>query len=259
MSKLELRGASVARGQREILHDASIALTPGEFVALVGPNGSGKTTLLRALAGLWPASPRAAALLDERAIHELPRREVARRIAYVSQDSSILFAFTVEEIVRMGRYPHRGRFTPESAADRDAVEHAIAVCDIAHLATRAANTLSGGERQRVLIARSLAVEPEFILLDEPTANLDVEHSFEVLDLCRGLASSGHAIALATHDLNAALRYASKAVLIYEGRIALSGSCAEVLSPQSLERVFHVRADALTTPAGDPFFVFHRRI
>jgi iron complex transport system ATP-binding protein len=206
---------------------------------------------------LWPASPRATVLLDGQPVADIHRREIARRIAFVSQDSIINFAFTVEEIVRMGRYPHRGRFTRESGADREAVRLAIARCDIAHLAAREANTLSGGERQRVLIARSLAVEPEFILLDEPTANLDVEHSLEVLDLCRTLAAAGHVVVLATHDLNAVARYASKVVLIHEGQIVSTGSRDEVLSQQSLEQVFHVRADAVSDGNGQPVYVFHR--
>ena len=257
MSVLEVREASVSRGQRLILKQASVSLAAGELVALVGPNGSGKSTLLRALAGWWPATPRESVLLDGRPLADLPRRDIARRIAFVSQDSTINFAYTVEEIVRMGRYPHRGRFTRESGADREAVRLAIARCDIAHLAERNANTLSGGERQRVLIARSLAVEPEFILLDEPTANLDVEHSLEVLDLCRALAASGQVVVLATHDLNAVVRYATKVVLIHEGQIVSTGSRDVVLSQQSLEQVFHVRADTVSDGDGQPVYVFHR--
>lgn len=257
MSVLEAREASVSRGPRLILKQASLSLGQGELVALVGPNGSGKSTLLRALAGLWASSPRGAVLLDGRPIAGIPRREIARRIAFVSQDAAIDFAFTVEEIVRMGRYPHRGRFTRESGADRDAVRLAIARCDIGHLAAREANTLSGGERQRVLIARSLAANPEFILLDEPTSNLDVEHSLDVLDLCRALAADGHVIVLATHDLNAVVRYASKVVLIHEGQIVASGSRDDVLSERALEQVFHVRADAVSDGDGQPVYVFHR--
>ena len=130
-------------------------------------------------------------------------------------------------------------------------------CDVEHLSSRAANTLSGGERQRVLIARSLAVEPEFILLDEPTANLDVAHSLEILDLCRDLASSGHVVVLATHDLNAVVRYASKVVLIHNGQIVSTGSRDQVLKPEALEQVFHVRAGAVSDGEGQPYYVFHR--
>ena len=257
MSILEAREASVSRGQRLILKHASLSLTDGELVALVGPNGSGKSTLLRALAGLWATAPRDAVTLDGRPVADIDRREIASRIAFVSQDSTIHFAFTVEEIVSMGRYPHRGRFARESGADREAVRLAIERCDIEHLLSRAANTLSGGERQRVLIARSLAVEPEFILLDEPTASLDVEHSLEVLDLCRSLAASGHVVVLATHDLNAVARYASKVVLIHQGEIVSAGSRDEVLSQQLLEQVFRVRADAVADGNGQPVYVFHR--
>jgi len=199
-----------------------------------------ESTLLRALSGLWPASPRGSVLLDGRPLSDLPRRDIARR------HRVRLARFDDQLRLHRGRNRTYGALSASRALhsrkrrDREAVRLAIARCDIAHLAERNANTLSGGERQRVLIARSLAVEPEFILLDEPTANLDVEHSLEVLDLCRTLVAGGQVVVLATHDLNAVVRYASKVVLIHEGRIVSTGSRDEVLSQRSLEQVFHVR-------------------
>ena len=189
MSVLEARGVSVVRGGRRILHDVGLRIESGEVTALAGPNGSGKSTLLRALAGIWTVSE-GSVVLDEVPLQARSRRDVASRIAFVAQDTRIDFAFTVAEIVAMGRYPHRGRFDREAAADRQAVDEAMEWCGIASLRDRCANTLSGGERQRVVIARGLAVQPDFILLDEPTANLDIEHAIRILDLCAALARAG---------------------------------------------------------------------
>ena len=158
----------------------------------------------------------------------------------------------------MGRYPHRGRFERATSADRCAIEEAMEWCGVSELRTRAVNTLSGGERQRVVIARSLAVQPEFILLDEPTANLDVEHAIRILDLCAALARAGKAVVVATHDLNAVVRYTSQAVLIESGRIAFSGPRSEIVTTRTLEEVFGVRAELLASADGSPVYVFHRK-
>jgi iron complex transport system ATP-binding protein len=256
MAQLETQSASIRRNGRWILDDVTLKVATGELQAIVGPNGSGKSTLLRALSGVWIAN-RGSVLLDGARLTKLPRRQVAQRISFVPQEQRIDFAFTVEEIVAMGRYPHRGRFARESANDHRAVESALERCDITHLRDRAVNTLSGGEHQRVLIARSLAVEPEFILLDEPTANLDVEHTLEILELCRTLASDGHAIALATHDLNAVARYATKVSLLNEGRLVECGSREDVLTPENISGVFGVRAELLSANGGEAVYVFHK--
>jgi iron complex transport system ATP-binding protein len=257
MNALEASLVAVQRGGRSILESIDLRIGPGELLAIVGPNGSGKSTLLRALAGIWPISA-GSILLDQRPIGSLSRREIARRIAFLPQDGRLDFAFTVEEVVAMGRYPHRGRFQREGRADRAAIETALECCDVSALRDRFVNTLSGGERQRVLIARSLAVEPDFVLLDEPTASLDVEHAMGILDLCRKLVSAGRSVALATHDLNAVARYASRVALIESGHIAHCGERDRVLLPETLERVFGVRAETLSTAGGEPVYVFHPR-
>lgn len=257
MSMLELRNVSVERGGRRILEDASLCVSPGELKAIVGPNGGGKSTLLRVLAGLW--TPVAGeVLLDGCPLSAVPRREVACCISYVPQDEQITFEFTVEEVVAMGRYPHRGRFARETAEDRRIVAAAMERCDVAHLRGRAVRTLSGGEHQRVLIARSLAVQSSFILLDEPTASLDLEHALDVLELCRQLSQEGKAVLLATHDLNAVARYAGEAVLVEGGRIVGSGCREQVLSPENLEQTFGIRAELLASRDGHPVYVFHQR-
>ena len=253
---LEANGISVHRGGRRIIESVTMRVAPGEVTAVVGPNGSGKSTLLRALAGLWPVSE-GSVLFDFQPVHRMPRRLVARTIAFVPQDTRIDFAFTVDEIVGMGRHPHRGKFAPETAADRAAVRTALDRCDVAHLRQRSANTLSGGERQRVLIARSLAAQPDVILLDEPTASLDIEHALDILELCRTLAQEGRAIAFATHDLSAVARYASSVALMDRGELLGFGPAAQVLDAAAFRKVFGVRLEILSASDGSPHFAFQR--
>lgn len=255
MSMLQAQSISIRRNGRWILHDVTLPLVSGELVAVVGPNGSGKSTLLRALAGVWKLN-RGQVALNGVDITELPRRAVARQVALVPQERSLDFSYTVEEVVAMGRYPHRGKFARETAHDRTIVENAMERCDLAHLRGRPVNTLSGGEHQRVLIARSLAVQPEFILLDEPTANLDAEHAIQVHCICRELAREGHAVALATHDLNSATRYATRVALLNSGYLVKAGYAADVLTPKNIELVFQVQAEVVRASRGEPVYLFH---
>lgn len=257
-ARLEAHDVSVERGGRRILDSASVVIAPGTLTAVVGPNGSGKTTLLRALAGLWQPST-GSVTLDDQPIGAMPRREVARRLAFLPQDTRCDFAFTVQEIVAMGRHPHRGRFQPERASDRQAIDAAIATCDLEHLRLRTVDRLSGGERQRVAIARCLATEPDAILLDEPTAHLDLEHALSIVALCRSLADAGRSVALATHDLGTVLRYATHALVLRAGRVAGFGTPADVLTPDACREVFAVDAEILSTAGGSRAFVFSKRI
>jgi iron complex transport system ATP-binding protein len=233
-----LESAGVRIDGRWLVRDVSLEILSGRVTALVGPNGSGKSTVLRMLAGLWhPTEGRAK--IDDREFGKLSRRELARRIAFVPQDTRVDFAFTVRDIVAMGRHPHLGRFESPGPADSAAIEEAIERADVSHLAERMVNELSGGERQRVLIARSLATEAEVILLDEPTSNLDVDHTLETLALLRELAGDGKAVALALHDLNAVARWADHAGLLDEGCLKAFGPVAEVLQEELVEPVFNL--------------------
>ena len=212
---LAVTGLGLRRANRWILQDFTIDLHPGTFLAVVGPNGSGKSTLLHCMAGVWsPTSGRVD--FEGRDLRDIPRAQVARAVAYVPQDAKLEFEFTVREIVSMGRYSHRGRFDRETDDDRSATEEALSRADIGHLAERLVTQLSGGEIQRVLIARSLATRSRILLLDEPTASLDVEHSLDVLELCRSLADEGRAVAIATHDLNGACRFVDTIALMDSG-------------------------------------------
>jgi iron complex transport system ATP-binding protein len=242
--------------QRWLVRRVSLSLTPGRFTVLIGPNGSGKSTVLRLLAGLWtPTEGRAE--LDGRPLATVPRRDLARRIAVVPQDTHLAFAFTVRDAVTMGRHAHVARFARETARDREAVQHAMQRADIANLADRLVTELSGGERQRVLIARCLATEADTILLDEPLANLDIAHALDVLLLCRALADEGRTVVLALHDLNAAALYATDAVLLKDGTLAGAGPARSLLTPAAIRTVFDVEVREVPTPDGRTLFTFER--
>ena len=253
---LEAVDVTVQFGDRLALDAATFALAAGSLTAVLGPNGSGKSTLLRTLVGLErPESGRV--LFRGTPIRQLPRRDVARRVAFLPQDTRCDFAFTVEEMVDMGRHPHRGRFEARTREDRDAVEQAIALCDLRGLRHRTVDRLSGGERQRVAIARCLATRPDVIVLDEPTAHLDLEHTLDILSLCRDLTTAGTTIAFATHDLDSVLRYATAAVLLSAGRVCGSGTPAGVLTADACRDVFAVRSELVTTSTGRQALVFDR--
>lgn len=254
MIGLSAQEISVERGGARLVHGVTLNAQPGTFHTLIGPNGSGKSTLLRALAGLWPTATGQVAL-DGLSLRSIVRRDLARAISYVPQDTRIDFAFTVQEIAAMGRFAHRGRFERETPADSSAVEQALERCDVARLRHRAVNSLSGGERQRVVIARSLAAQARYVLLDEPTANLDIRHAVEVFELCHRLAAEGQAILLATHDLASAARYASVVTVMANGQVAASGKATEVLTPALVAGVFGVQMEQLASGDGRPVYAF----
>jgi iron complex transport system ATP-binding protein len=258
MSVLETREAIVKRGGRTILGPASIRIGPGELTALIGPNGSGKSTLLRLLAGIWQPDS-GEVLLDDRTIRDRSRKEIARKISFVPQETQIDFSFTVSEILAMGRYAHRGRFASQTPSDRSAIQSAAEDCDVTHLMNRAVNTLSGGERQRVLIARSLVAQPDFVLLDEPTASLDIQHALDILQLCQVLTAAGRTVVVATHDFNTVTRYVTRLVLLQSGIVIAQGTQAEVINPTTIQRVFNVHADLVSTQAGDQIYVFSKNV
>jgi iron complex transport system ATP-binding protein len=256
---LAVDGGGLSIDGRWLVRGATVRVEPGRLVALLGPNGSGKSTLLRLLAGVW-APTEGTVTLDGQPLARVPRRSLARVVALVPQDTHIAFAFSVREIVAMGRHAHLGRFERERATDREAIIQAMERADVSGIAGRDATELSGGERQRVLIARSLATEARHLLLDEPTASLDVAHALDVLALCRRLADDGHAVAVALHDLNLARRFATDAVLLREGAVVASGPIERVLTPAAVGDVFGVAVAIATPPPPDTgaVYVFSKR-
>lgn len=237
------------------LDGVELSVERGTLYAVLGPNGSGKSTLMRALLGT--VEPEEGEVrLDGRPVAEWRRRELARAVGAVSQRESTAFPITVRELVEMGRYPHLGAFRAPGRADRSAVREALERCDALPLADRGVETLSGGELQRVRIARALAQAPATLVLDEPTASLDVRHEMAILRLLRDSADRGITVVLITHHLNLAARFADRALLLDAGRVAAEGTVGEVFREDVLERVYGwplaVSPDPVTgTPAVTP--------
>jgi iron complex transport system ATP-binding protein len=236
---LTAQNISFAYDGRPVLNGVSLAVEAGEFAGLIGANGSGKTTLLRILLGLLSASGEVRLCGD--LLKSLDRREVARRATMAPQDNRVDFAFTAREIVAMGRTPYLGRFTPERSVDREAIARAMRETGAEGLAARPVTELSGGERQRVHLARALAQGTRVILLDEPTANLDLTHQYEALELVREFTQSGRAALAAIHDLNLAARFCDRLLLLSDGKIVGAGLPAEVITESNLAHHFALRA------------------
>ena len=229
-------GFSYESATRAAVRDVDFAVEEGTFQAIIGPNGSGKSTLARLLIGtLRPDSGRA--LYRGADAHAVQRREIARSVGVVPQSETHAFPMTVADVVAMGRYPHLGAWRTPGAHDRRAVLDALERCDVADLRDRSTSALSGGERQRVLIARALAQQPRTLVLDEPTASLDVRHEMGIFELLSELRREGVTVLLVTHNLNLAARYADRLVLLHEGRVAADGPPATVLTRDIVERVY----------------------
>jgi len=236
---LNAEAVTVEMRGRAILRDVTLALAPGERVALVGPNGAGKSTLLRAMAGtLKPTAGRV--LLGGLPIAGLERSEVARRLAVVPQQTALPFAMKVEAVVALGRLPHEDPFRGTRPADRAATAAAIERVGLGHLLGRDARELSLGERQLVLLALAVAQDAPVMLLDEPTVHLDLRHQVEAMELLVDLNErDGTALVAVLHDLGLAAHFFPRLVVIDHGRIVADGPPAEVLSDDLIRDVFNV--------------------
>ena len=254
MALLELDQVAAGYGRRLVLEGVSLAVGAGEVVALLGRNGAGKTTLLRVAAGIL--RPRAGRVLVEgEDLARLAVRAAARLVAGVAQDDAIEFAFTVRDVVALGRYAHRTALGPEGAGDRAAVEEALAVTGLADLAARPVTELSGGERRRASLARCLAQDAAVMLLDEPTAHVDLGHETRILDTVRDRARTrGKAVVAALHDVNLAATFADRIVLLEGGRVAAQGTPDAVLTSERLSALYDVPVEVLRLPGRDDLFV-----
>lgn len=244
----------------DVLEGASLAVEPGEFVVLVGANGSGKTTLLRVLAGHLHARD-GVALLDEVAIDRLSRRVVAQRVALMPQFERREAGLSVREVVRLGRSPHCGWWLPLSADDERIVEESMAATGVMPLAARPITQLSGGEWRRMILARALAQEASILLLDEPTAGLDVRYQYECLAaLQRMVRSRGLAAIVTLHDLNLAALFADRVAILAHGRCVASGPPVEALTPEIVRHAFGIEVSVIPHPLhGTPMVVPNRHM
>jgi iron complex transport system ATP-binding protein len=231
-------------GARPVFEALDLDVAEGELVALAGPNGAGKSTLLRTVLGILPPLGGGVRLFG-RAIAGLSRRDIARLAAFVPQGFATDFDLEVRELVAMGRTPHLGRFRPEGPEDQRAVEAALEATGLTALAHRPFPELSGGERQRVVLARAFAQGGKLLVLDEPTANLDLAHAYQLMSLVRRRVDDGGAALVALHDLALAARFADRLILLRDGRVGADGPPREVLTPARMRDVFHVDAAVLT--------------
>jgi iron complex transport system ATP-binding protein len=251
---LELRGVGFAYGERVALRDVTLSFERARLTAIVGQSGAGKSTLLRLVAGL--AAPSAGTVrIDGDDPRATARAQLARRVAYLPQEHTLAFPFTVAEVVLMGRYPHRGALALEDADDVRAAEDAMRRCDVIELAARRFHELSGGERRRALLAQAFCQAAELVLLDEPTASLDPAHALGILRALGGERDARGAAALwVTHDLNLAARFADRMIVMDGGAVVADGAPAEVLASDAAAKAFGVPLHVGTLPGGETFVV-----
>lgn len=237
---LEAVNIDVRRGSRDVARNVSIRVSPSERIALVGPNAAGKSTLLSAVAGLLPLSAGEVRLAGQ-SLTTLSSREIARAVALVVALQEGAPKLSVRESTELGRYPHTGPFQELSSKDHEAVSQAITKTCLQDLVARSLGSLSAGERQRALVARALAQEPKLLLLDEPSAHLDIGHALDLFSLLTTIATGGVAIVAVIHDLAAAAQWASRMVVLHNGHIIDDGPPHRVMEGEPLSRAFGVSA------------------
>lgn len=247
-SMLEITGLSCGYGRRVVLQEVSFVIKRGEFIGIIGPNGSGKTTLLRAITGLLRLS-RGHISLEGREIHHMAQRSLAQKVAVVTQSPEAAPPFSVEEFVLLGRVPHWGRFQfLETQKDVEEAERAMELTGIAYARDCAMGELSGGEQQLAFLARALAQEPRLLLLDEPTAHLDIGHQTQIMELLRQLnRGQTLTIAVVLHDLALASLYCQRLILLHQGRLRKLGPPKRVLTKEMVEEVYQTTVRVMQTP------------
>jgi iron complex transport system ATP-binding protein len=242
---LEVDGLSVSFNGAPVLDGVALRVEAGELVGLVGPNGAGKSTLLRAITGVISAS--GSVCIDGVPAASIHRARFFRRVAVVQQLPEAPESMTVESLVLLGRHPHLGLFGRESPRDHEIAAEAMRRAGCARFASRALGTLSGGERRRAFIARALAQEAALLLLDEPTANLDVDAQAEIFDLLQGLARAGAGILVVVHDLTLAATYCDRLVLLSHGVVAATGAPSAVVTEAHVSAVYGAHVQVLAHP------------
>ncbi len=246
MAILTLEAVDFSYGNNFCLKDISLSVAQGDFIGIIGPNGSGKSTLIKLMAGFL--SPiKGTVQLEGHALAKLERKAVARKVAVVSQGVQTGFAFTVEEMVRLGRIPHLGRWSNEGPGDAAAVDQALAQTQLESYRTRLFSRLSGGEAQRVLMAQALAQEPEILLLDEPTTYMDMAFQQDMFTLMARLNQEGITVVAVLHDVNMASLYCKDLVAIRQGRILAQGSPEAVITRENIKDIYGCTVDISSHP------------
>lgn len=245
---VNVKNVSFAYNGTPALKAIGLEIKSGEILALVGPNGSGKTTLLKMISGVLTPDD-GAVYLDMQSLVELHPRQIAQRLAALEQEHHVGFDFTVREVVAWGRIPHRSRLSRWQDQDEQAVQKALAATGTTSFADRLIDSLSGGERQRIFIAMALAQQPKILLLDEPTAHLDLKYQVEILELVQRLSQRGLTVIIALHDLNLAARYADRIALIAQGKLVADGSPQTVLTESNIRSIWGIAVNIIRDGLG----------
>jgi len=246
--RLKVDKVSFSYDSLAALKEVCFEVKTGEILGIIGPNGSGKTTLLKCINNILKPK-RGVVFLDELNISSLRRKEIAKKVGVVPQNSVNRFDFTVFDAVLMGRFPYLGRFDRETKQDFDIVDRALELTGIQNLSSRLITEISGGEYQKVIIARALAQEPQVLLLDEPTLHLDISHQIEFLELLKLLArNEGLIVIIVSHDLNLAARYSDRVLILKEGEIYQAGVPEEVFIPKHIKDVYGIEVEIIRSSA-----------
>lgn len=248
---LELKNIGFSINEKRILHNITCTVNEGKFIGIIGPNGSGKSTMLKVIYRHLKQTE-GIATLHEKEIWETPPKKLAQQMAVVSQETPLLFDFTVKDLVLMGRTPYKKWMSSDKREDFQIVEESMALADISHLANRTLQQLSGGEKKRVMLARALAQKANILVLDEPTNHLDIEHQLQMMDLVKGLPIT---ILAALHDLNLAAAYCDELLVMNNGSLYTNGTPQQVLTEETLQHVFRVKAGISTNPFTNKLHLF----
>jgi iron complex transport system ATP-binding protein len=246
MIAIKAKGIDFYYNSTQVIHNLSMLLRQGEFLGIIGPNGAGKSTLLRLLCGILRPKEGEIELFGT-AMSAQSHKTIARQIAFVPQETHFTLNFTVEDIVRMGRYPYKRPFEREDQQDRTAIEDALEAADVAGLRARTINSLSSGERQLVVVARALAQSPKVMLLDEPTSHLDLHHQCTIMALLEKFNNKGISIAIVHHDLNLASLYCKNLILMRGGRVYAEGAPADLINKKILKEIYGTDVTIVTHP------------
>lgn len=240
MYALEIKNLEFGYNENLVIKGVSFNVEKGKFISIIGPNGSGKSTLLKTINHLYNPT-KGSILVDGVNINNMKKRDIAKKIAMVPQDTVVDYDFTVEEIVLMGRHPYKGRFQKEDEGDFNIVNESLEMTNTLKLKKRLITEISGGERQRVIIAKALAQKPSIILLDEPTSHLDINHQMDILNLLKKLnQEQGTTIVLVIHDINLAARYSDEIILINKGQIWDMGKPEHIITNENIESIYNLK-------------------
>jgi iron complex transport system ATP-binding protein len=238
---------------KAVIDGVDLEIERGDFVSIIGPNGAGKSTLLKLMAGLADGF-RGTLDFEGRSISDYRPRDLARRMAFVPQETHVVFPFTASEMVLMGRQGHRTSLLFDTEADLNEARIAMDLTETASLSDRTFNELSGGERQRVVLASALVQKPDVLLLDEPTVYLDLKHQLDFYKILERLNADGMTIVAVTHDVNLAARFTKRILVLAGGRVVRNGAPANVLTPDVFEEIFEVAAQVVTRPGGGTYVI-----